>query len=399
MQTMVRTLLIGVFSLLTALPGLQMTFRFVPEQALNGVRVEAEKPSLTLAAWWNGELQSQAAAWLDEHIGFRGHAVRTNNQIGLSLWREASSKAADTPVLGKRMMVYEDGYVTAYDGDDPFTDRKMLKLARALRRVQDGLARRGIAFVLLIAPSKASVYPEYLPSGFVRPDGLRSPTAYERMLPMLRSEGVHVVDGHALLMEVKSLAPYPVFPPGGVHWNRYAAALVVARTWRFLGEQLGRTLVDLRCRGVHEDDAPSAHDQETDGADLLNAWHVGHADWRFPRPDLYAYDAGDAFRPKIVVVGDSFWTMPASIIADHRMASRSDFYYYFNGFKPREDDQDGSVAPPGDFHRGMTWEHAFSADAIIVEVTEIMIGMAGYGFVEKAQRQLRAASSEPRPNR
>lgn len=392
---MARTLLIGIFVLLTALPGLQMAFRFVPEQSLNGVRVDPKKPSLTLATWWKGDLQSQAQAWFDEHIGFRGHAVRTNNQIGLSLWHEASSKAVDTPVLGRRMMVYEDGYITAYDGNDPFPDRQLLKLARGLRRVQDGLTQRGIAFVLLIAPSKASVYPEYLPSGLVRPDGLRPRTAYERMLPMLRSEGVHVVDGHAILMEQKSLAPHAVFPPGGVHWNRYAAALVVARTWQFLGQQLGRTLVDLRCRAVHEDDAPSETDQETDAADLLNAWHVGHADWRFPRPDLYAYDAGDAFRPKIVVVGDSFWTMPASIIADHQMASRSDFYYYFNEFKARANDPDGSGPPPGDFHRGMTWEHVFSADAVIVEVAEITIGMAGYGFIEKARRQLTTSPSEP----
>ena len=81
------------------------------------------------------------------------------------------------------------------------------------------------------------------------------------------------------------------------------------------GQQLGRPLVELRCRAVREDDTPSLEDQETDVADLLNAWHVGHADWKFPRPDLFVDDGGDGFRPKLVVVGDSFWRLPDAIIA------------------------------------------------------------------------------------
>jgi len=367
-----RTFLIGAFSLLIALPGLQMRYRFAPEEALSGVRVESRKPSLTLAGWAQGEFQSQFEAWFDDHIGFRGQAVRTDNQIGLSVFHEASSKAVDTPVLGRRMMVYEDGYVRAYDaeGVDPGNDRKLRKRARQLRRLQDELAQRGIAFVFLIAPSKAAIYPEYLPPGFVHPDGQRPPTAYERMLPMLRSEGVHVVDGHAILEEEKARSSHALFPPGGVHWNRYAAALVLRRAWQLLGQQLDG-LGDLRCRAVLEDDAPSVGDQETDGVDLLNAWRVGHADWRFPRPELYVEEGTGAFRPKLVVVGDSFWVLPASILTELQMTSREDFFYYFSH-------------PP-------SWEYVISADAVIVEVNEMMIWKAGFGFVAEAHRHLLAA--------
>ena len=42
------------------------------------------------------------------------------------------------------------------------------------------------------------------------------------------------------------------------------------------GEQLGRPLVELRCRTVFEGDKPTPGDLESDGADLLNAWHVGY---------------------------------------------------------------------------------------------------------------------------
>jgi hypothetical protein len=59
-----------------------------------------------------------------------GHAVRTENQIGLSLFHEVFSRAVDPPVLGRRMMVYEEHYVTAYDGDVPYSDRGLRRLAR-----------------------------------------------------------------------------------------------------------------------------------------------------------------------------------------------------------------------------------------------------------------------------
>jgi hypothetical protein len=385
-----RPFLIGSFLVLTALPGLQMRYGFAPEVGLSGVRYESKKPRLNPTSWWQGAFQSQAEAWFDEHIGFRGHAVRTNNQLGLSLFHEASGKAADAVVVGRRMMIYGDAYIRDYVGTDAFSDGQLQKVARRLRRLQAKLALRGIAFVLLIAPNKAATYPEYLPPGFVHPVGERPPSSYERMLPMLRKQGVHVVDGHAILAEEKARSAHALFAPGGLHWNRYAASIVLRRAWQRLGEQLGRPLVELRCRTVFEDDEPRPGDLELDGADLLNAWHVGHADWKFPRPDLFT---DDAFRPKLVAVGDSFWWLAESIIAEHRMASRYDFFYYFNDPNRRPNGQNRRVATqPSGLHPGMSWEYVFSADAIIVEANEGALGVAGWGFVEAAEQALGAGN-------
>ena len=378
-----RRLLIGAFLLLLVLPGLQTILRFVPEVPLSGVLVEPAKPPVTLRDWWDGELQSQAEDWYDAHVGFRGHAVRTDNQIGLSLFREASTRAADPVVLGRRMMVYTDAYVTAYDGIDNYSDERLGRVARRLGRLQSALSRRGIAFIFLISPSKAAVYPEFLPPGFVRPGGLRPKTAYERMLPMLESAGVHVVDGHAILQEEKARSPHLLFPPGGVHWNRYSCALVLRQAWRSLGEQIGRPLVELRWSAIREDDTPAGKDQETDGADLLNAWRVGHGGWRFPRPDLFTVDG---HRPRIVVVGDSFWWLADDIISENRLASKSEFFYYFNEYERRRNARVEGLSRG--LPRGMSWDYVFAAEAIIVEINESGVGEAGWGFTEAALKRL-----------
>jgi alginate O-acetyltransferase complex protein AlgJ len=388
-----RLLLIGAFLLLLALPGLQTGHPFVREVPLSGVLVQSPKPLLTLGAWWRGELQAQAENWFDEHIGFRGHAVRTDNQIGLSVFGEAFSRASDSVVMGRRVVVYGDVYVTAYDGISDFSDQRLRKRVRSLRRLQDGLARRGIAFVLLISPSKASIYPEYLPRGFVHPDGQRPKGTYERMLPMLRSAGIHVVDSRALLLEEKGRSAHALFPPGGIHWNRYSCALVLRRAWQALGEQLGRPLVELNWHSVREDDAPLWADQETDAADLLNVWHVEHGDWKYPRPDLFAEDSGGRFRPSLVVVGDSFWWLADKIIVANRLASKSEFFYYYNELGGRQNNP--LSGQPRGLRHGMSWDYVLSAEAIIVETNEAGIGDAGWGFPEAAVTQLTAGSPEP----
>jgi hypothetical protein len=391
-----RRLLIGAFLVLIALPGMQMRFRLVPEVPLAGVLVEPAKPPVTLRNWWDGELQSQAEEWFDAHVGFRGHAVRTDNQIGLSVFHEASSKAADPVMLGRRMTIYGEVYVNAYDGTLDFPDRKLRKRVRAMRRLQEALARRGIAFLFLISPSKAVIYPEYLPRGYVRPESERPKVAYERMLPMLESAGIHFVDGHAIIAEEKPRSPHALFPPGGLHWNRYSCALVLRQAWQSLAEQLGRPLAELRWNAIPEDDTPVRKDQETDGADLMNVWRVGHGDWKFPRPAFYAVDG---YRPRIVVVGDSFWWLADDIISENRLASKNEFFYYFNEYERlRNKRVAGQVRG---LPQGMSWDYVLSADAIIVETNEAGLGEAGWGFIEAAVTRLNAAvsgpSSKPRP--
>ena len=85
-----------------------------------------------------------------------------------------------------------------------------------------------------------------------------------------------------------------------------------------------------------------------------------------------------------MVVGDSFWWVADAIIAEHRMASRYDFFYYFND--PDRSAERAVDGQPRGLPPGMSWEYVFSADAIIVEANEGAIGDAGYGFVEAAGR-------------
>ena len=118
----------------------------------------------------------------------------------------------------------------------------------------------------------------------------------------------------------------------------------------------------------------------------MNAWHVGHADWKFPRPSFHTVDG---YRPRLVVIGDSFWWLAVDLISENRLAAKSEFFYYFND-PDRTGDKRVEGQPRG-LPRGMSWDYVFSAEAVIVEANEAGLGDLGHGFVEAAGEALIAA--------
>lgn len=79
------------------------------------------------------------------------------------------------------------------------------------------LAARGIPYVVAIAPEKASVYPEKLPSGY----RIATPTAAELLTSACAKAGVGAIDLTALLRSAKGAME--VYGKVDTHWNFYGA--------------------------------------------------------------------------------------------------------------------------------------------------------------------------------
>ena len=94
-----------------------------------------------------------------------------------------------------------------------------------------------------------------------------------------------------------------------------------------------------------------------------------------------------------MVVGDSFWWLADDIISENRLASKNEFFYYFNEYERRRNERVAGQARG--LPQGMSWDYVLSADAIIVETNEAGLGEAGWGFIEAAVTRLNAAASDP----
>ncbi len=376
-------LIIGLFGVILAAPVLQMKWRLVPEPKLVGFTSGSGLRPLTWHTWTSGAYQKRFDRWLQESIGFRAAGIRTDSQINLTLFNESAIKTADRPIVGKEGILYAQAYLEEYNRRNGSQAASAAEFARDLRRLQDGLQKRGKAFVFVIAPSKAEVYPEFIPSRFLSPTTRANKSAYQQLLPFLRKEGVHLVDGHSLFLEQKLREPWLLFPPGGIHWQAYGAWQVLERMTGELESQLGRPLARISCEGVAAD-AVSWRQGEADLAAVMNVWVPPRWSLRVPRPKLHADPGVAALRPSLLLVGDSFAEGLTALMNGYGTTDLLDYYYYFSKHRSYPS---GKVMPLE--KAKIDWERdVFGKDAVVIELNEILLNSKAWGFVEEALKHL-----------
>jgi alginate O-acetyltransferase complex protein AlgJ len=81
------------------------------------------------------------------------------------------------------------------------------------------LEKRGIPFLLVVAPEKHSIYPENLPLYFFQ----KGDSPGDQILPL--SSGFDLLDLRPVLLGAKAQSPLPLYPKTDSHWNELGAYL------------------------------------------------------------------------------------------------------------------------------------------------------------------------------
>ena len=166
---------------------------------LVGTFPDAPRPDFTIQDWLNHRFQDSASKWFSRYFGARGLFVKLGNQANYSLFG-TSYMNNQSIIIGKQSQLYEVGYINDYC---KHVHPMPLEIAEAhvkeIAEIQDRLGRRGIAFVLLITPSKASIYPEFIPDIFCSSPKSTS-RDYENFVPLLDQYKINYVDGHTIAL-------------------------------------------------------------------------------------------------------------------------------------------------------------------------------------------------------
>jgi hypothetical protein len=388
-----RLALIGFIGFL-CLPVLQRFSGLIPERPLKGVEEPKEPPVPTWRAWWRGRFQERFEKDFDIRLGLRSWFVRTDNQINLTLYRQTQWTMKTQVVLGKDDFLYERDYVKRYrHPPSPSLPEKIRKVARRMKRLQDRLAARGIPLLVVIAPSKAEVYPENVPDRFRRLPEHELGGDYGPLSEAFHEVGVNLVDAREMFRREREKSPTLLFSRGGTHWNHYGASLVMAEIMRRLGELSGRDLPELFCTGSRTDDEVWRADNDL--GDILNVWQRE----RFVRPQTHAVcttrPAAGGFRPDILLVGDSFSQTLTALMEENELVRDKEILYYFT----RRLDYPGTLSEAFDPAAFNVLDALRGRDAVIIETNEYWFPNAGFGFVEKALDELKAERDEKRSDR
>ena len=352
---------------------------------LRGVTIDEPRPSLSLHSWLTRDFQDQFSKWFNQSYG-KSFFVRMGNQLNYSLFDKSYMHKPRGIIIGRHGWLYEDPYIKDYCNPRPtmplgFMDNWVKEIAE----LQSLLARKGVTFLLLITPSKAAIYPEYIPSNLCDA-GPSSKRSYDDFVPLLDKHHVNYVDGHVITQQATRIDKPPLFCQGGLHWNYLGAFYTVRMLIDELNGLLHRNAGRLGLEAVNVDHTPT--DTDKDLAELLNLFFPP-LDYVVPHP-VISKKGGTEDLGRAIIVGTSFNWIAIDLLNTHKIFKQIDFFYYYTvGLLSFP----GQRSLPIDVAR-IDWENTIlKSDVIILEVNEVDV-TAGHAsaFVSDALQHLRHVS-------
>ena len=209
-------LLIAIFFGLLWLPLIGTPFSWEFGQVeVEEKRVLAEMPKLGSEPL--KDLPQKFEDYFQDHFAFRRSLIRANTWITYSFLHVRPREV----YVGKKGWLFYCSHGIGEDmmGIDPLTSEDLARIAASLQERQDWLSERGIKYLLVIPPSKASVYPELLPDDVA---GRLGTTRLDQLRAYLKEHStVNFLDLRPVLVAAKSRKE--LYLPHDSHWSHWGA--------------------------------------------------------------------------------------------------------------------------------------------------------------------------------
>jgi hypothetical protein len=371
---LLKKVLLGMLLLVLIVPPVQHKFKIFKVIPLEGAVETVERPVLTLNAWLDGTFQDKRTDYLNQNVGFRNSMVRTYNQMSFSFYGIARANGV---VVGRDNYLYEQNYINAYNGDDFQGEKAIHDQIEKLERVSDTLRKLGKHVVVLLAPGKASFFPEYLPKKNVKgrkTKKLPNPNLQAYAQNLAKST-IPYLNLNKYFIAQKGKMLHPLFPKTGIHWSKYGEIVMADTLIRFMNAfsniNIPRVVVDSY---NVTDDAWDTDDDIERGMNLLfnipdNV--MGYPAFRVVKEPNQQYS-------KVLTIADSYFWGPFNWGMSRDVFGGGQFWYYNEAIYP--DSFEKPLFVKDIDIKSKIEEH----DAILILVTDANLFKFGFGFVEQA---------------
>lgn len=354
-----------IISPLAKVPVDYFNFTVMP---LRGHIEYAEYPEFSWNGWFDGTYQDSYDKYLEDHIGLRNVFVRIHNQVDWSLYRKPSNKGI---IAGKDDYLYEIDYIRAHLGETFIGQEAIDHKCSLIKLVQDKLDSLGTELIIVLAPGKASMFPEHIPERYLEKEpGTNNNEAY---LARFKEEGIKHIDFHSHFRAMKDTSSYPLYHKCGIHWNIYGAYYALDSIVKYMEDVSGTDMTDMSYEGIEWSDVPRGSDY-----DVGNALNILRRIPDQPMPYHYGikYNIKGKARPRLMVIADSYYWTIYNLQGSSEIWGEQDFRYY-----------DMEVFSPGNPDKKLTHisiEELKKFDFIMVVYTEANMDVLANKFFEKS---------------
>jgi hypothetical protein len=214
-----------IFLAVISVPLVKFVFSDHEEISVVENRKLASLPRFQASAKGLRELPNQVERYYQDHFGFRLKL--------LYLYQLIKYKIGDSPtdhlIVGKDGWLFGKGrgYFDKNDQMDNYRNINILsseeldQLIRTLVAKNLWLKEKGIKYMFIIAPSKHTIYPEYIPTYFTK---VQDKSALDQVVAALQQyPDFTIVDLRKCLIDHKKNSEHFLYYRLDSHWNRYGA--------------------------------------------------------------------------------------------------------------------------------------------------------------------------------
>jgi len=358
-----------IILLLLFLPLIQQNLSIFSKSNLKGSYELTEKPRFSIENWLNNKFQSQSQLYLNDHFGFRPFFVRIYNQIHYSFYNIAKANGV---IVGKDNYLFEENYIKAHLGLDFIGEKAIKEKVFKLKKIQDTLATKGIELIVMLAPGKASFYPEYIPDSYF--ENRNDSTNYKFYKKEIRANKIKLLDFNKWFIELKDTIHYKLFPKNGTHWSTYSQFLVTDSLIRYLNKitapkrfpqlELDHVLISSKMRDQDQD--------IEDGMNLL--FDIPDNEMAYPK--IREVNCERREEPKLLTVADSYYKGIFKLAKESGAIKKSMFWFYNKQVFPHADTIDLRVEDV-DIQKEIE-----SNDIILLLATDANLFKFAFGFID-----------------
>ncbi len=202
------------FVLILLIPALDSFFHFSPVKELFEKRVLVEMPEFS----WSRQFSKNFEEFFNDNYGMRKSLIRLHSKIIDDIFAESPDESA---VFGKEGWLYFNNKNSLVDaaGKIVLSDDLIERGIESFYQNWQMLKAKNITYLLVIAPDKSTIYPEFLPN-YIRPEKSHRIDKFIDALKEAHPD-FPLLDLRPALFEAKNYEI--IFHKTDTHWNRRGA--------------------------------------------------------------------------------------------------------------------------------------------------------------------------------
>jgi hypothetical protein len=192
--------------------------RFIPAPGIEENRVLASAPNWPRATGEFESFRKAADAYVTDRFPPRAHLIGLLNRLRMAVGVSGSERV----IVGRGgYLFWDDGtHLGAARGDPPMDDAATRRWLMHFAGRTEALRARGIPYLVVVGPTKETIYPEFAPDWLGRPSAGRPTIVLPRLAKATGAGDVLYL--HPFVAE-STRRGFPTYSRHDTHWNGYGA--------------------------------------------------------------------------------------------------------------------------------------------------------------------------------